>query len=134
MLVNAGAAPTQPTLYFYDPEGHLMDPESVMDITGDLMVTEDGALTVQTAMEPLGVLTISTHGRGALVSGSVKVVADGPIGGFLRFNLPDIGVAGVGASPPVRDVASVHVASVHRKCCGARLHRTGQNVNPQQFG
>ena len=104
VLVNAGAAPTQPTLYFYDQEGHLMDSESLVDITGDLMVTEDGALTVQTAMEPLGVLTISTHGRGALVSGSVKVVADGPIGGFLRFNLPDIGVAGVGASPPVRDV------------------------------
>ena len=104
VLVNAGAAPTQPTLYFYDQEGHLMDSESLVDITGDLMVTEDDALTVQTAMEPLGVLTISTHGRGELVSGSVKVVTGGPMGGFLRFNLPDIGVAGVGASPPVRDV------------------------------
>ena len=104
VLVNAGAAPTQPTLYFYDPEGHLMDPEAVVDITGDLMVSEDGALTVQTAMAPLGVLTISTHGRGEMVSGSVKVVADGPIGGVLRFDIPGLGVAGVGASPPVRDV------------------------------
>ena len=55
-------------------------------------------------MEPLGELTISTHGQGELVSGSVKVDAGGPIGGVLRFNLPDIGVAGVGASTPVRDV------------------------------
>ena len=54
-------------------------------------------------MEPLGELTISTHGQGELVSGSVRVVSDGPIGGVLRFDLPGIGVAGVGASPPVRD-------------------------------
>ena len=34
----------------------------------------------------------------------MRVVADEPIGGVLRFDLPGIGVAGVGASPPVRDV------------------------------
>ena len=77
--------------------------ESVVDITGDLEITEDGALTVQTEMEPLGVLTISTHGRGELVSGSARVVSDGPIGGMLRFDHPDLGVAGVGASPPLSD-------------------------------
>ena len=38
------------------------------------------------------------------MSGSVRVVADEPIGGVLRFDIPGIGVAGVGASPPVRDV------------------------------
>ena len=38
------------------------------------------------------------------MTGSVRVVSDGPISaGVLRFDLPDIGVAGVGASPPVRD-------------------------------
>ena len=30
-------------------------------------------------IKPLEVLTVSTHGRGDLVSGSVKVVADGPL-------------------------------------------------------
>ena len=74
-----------------------------MDLTEDLEGTEDGALSVRTEMEPLGELTISTHGQGEVVSGSVKVVSNGPIGGFLRFDLPGIGVAGVGASPPVRD-------------------------------
>ena len=56
-----------------------------------------------TEMEPLGVLTVSTHGRGELVSGSVRVVSEGPIGGMLRFEHPDLGVAGVGASPPLSD-------------------------------
>ena len=96
--------PIRPALYFYGTEGALVPAESVVDITGDLEVMEDGGLTVLTAMEPLGVLTISTHGQGPLVSGSVRVAADGPIGGVLRFDLPGIGVAGVGASPPVRDV------------------------------
>ena len=100
---HAAVSPSRPALYFYDQEGNLMDPASVVDLTGDLEVTGDGALSIQTEMEPLGELTISTHGRGELVSGSVKVVSEGPIGGVLRYALPGIGVTGVGASPPVRD-------------------------------
>ena len=42
-----------------------MDPASVVDLTGDLEITGDGALSIQTEMEPLGELTISTHGRGS---------------------------------------------------------------------
>ncbi len=104
VFVNVSSHMTRPALYFYDREGHLIDPESVVDVTGDLEVTEDGSLSVLTEMEPLGQLTISTHGQGELVSGSVKVLSDGPIGGGVRYGLPEIGVAGVGASPPVRDV------------------------------
>ena len=93
--------PSRPAIYFYDTEGNPIAAESVVDITGDLEITEDGALTVRTEMEPLGVLTISTHGRGEIVSGSVKVISEGPIGGMLRFDHPALGVAGVGASPPL---------------------------------
>ena len=96
--------PIRPALYFYDKEGNPIAAETVVDVTEDLEITEDGSLSVRTAMEPLGELTISTHGQGELVSGSVRVVSDGPIGGVLRFDLPGIGVAGVGASQPVRDV------------------------------
>ena len=103
VFVNVGTHPVRPALYFYDTEGQPMAAESVVDITGDLAIQEDGSLSIQTAMEPLGEVTISTHGQGELVSGSVRVVAFGAIGGVLRFDLPDIGVAGVGASPPVRD-------------------------------
>ena len=100
---HADILPSRPAIYFYDTEGNPIAAASVVDIAGDLEITEDGALTVQTEMEPLGVLTISTHGRGALVSGSVRVVSDGPIGGMLRFEHPALGVAGVGASPPISD-------------------------------
>ena len=103
VLVNVGSGPDLPAIYFYNKEGNPIAAESVVEVTGDLEVQEDGGLTVQTEMEPLGVLTISTHGQGALVSGSVKVISGGPIGGVLRFNLPGIGVAGVGASQPTRD-------------------------------
>ena len=96
--------PSRPAIYFYDTEGNPIAAESVVDITGDLEIAEDGALTVRTEMEPLGVLTISTHGRGELVSGSARVISDGPIGGMLRFEHPALGVAGVGANPPVGDV------------------------------
>ena len=96
--------PIRPAVYFYDTEGVLVSAESVVDVTGDLEITEDGGLTVQTQMEPLGALTISTHGQGELVTGSVRVVSDGPIGGMLRYNLPTIGEAVVGDSPPVSDV------------------------------
>ena len=37
------------------------------------------------------------------MTGSVTVISEGPIGGFLRFDLPGIGVTGVGASQSVRD-------------------------------
>ena len=103
VLVNVAPQPVRPAIYFYDRGGHLIDPESVVDVTGDLEVTEDGALSVLTEMEPLGQLTISTHGQGELVSGSVKVLSDGPIGGGVRYNLPAIGEAVVGAGPPVGD-------------------------------
>ena len=103
VLVNVAPQPARPAIYFYDTEGAPIAAESVMDITGDLEITEDGALTVQTEMEPLGVLTISTHGRGELVSGSARVVSEGPIGGMLRFEHPALGVAGVEASPPLSD-------------------------------
>ena len=76
---------------------------SVVDLTSDLAIQEDGGLTVLTEMEPLGVLTVSTHGQGPLVSGSVRVLSNGPIGGMLRYDLPHIGVAVVEASPPISD-------------------------------
>ena len=103
VFLNPATQPSRPAVYFYDTEGNPIAPESVVDLTGDLEVTEDGGLTVWTEMEPLGELTISTHGRGELVTGSVRVVSDGPIGGLLRFDLPGVGAGVVGASLPISD-------------------------------
>ena len=130
VLVNVAPYPIQPTLYFYDQEGTLIDPESVVDITGDLEIAEDGSLSVSTEMEPLGELTIATHGRGEPVSGSVRVVSDGPIGGFLRFDLPGIGVAGVGASAPVQDA----LFPARRQAGGIRTAAALHNLEAEAMG
>ena len=68
VFVNVGTRPIRPALYFYDQEGQPMAAESMVEVTGDLEIREDGGLSIQTAMEPLGELTISTHGQGELVS------------------------------------------------------------------
>ena len=68
----------------------------MVEVEDHLLVREDGSLTLRTAMARLGELTISTHGRGEVVTGSVRVVANGPIGGVLRFDIPGVGVAGRG--------------------------------------
>ena len=128
VLVNVAPHPIRPAIYFYDRGGHLIDPESVVDVTVDLEVTEDGSLTVQTEMEPLGELTISTHGQGELVSGSVKVLSDGPIGGGVRYGVPEIGVAGVGASPPVRDVLFPARRQEGGMRTAAALHNLGEEA------
>ena len=128
VFVNVATHPIRPALYFYDKSGHLIDAESVVDVTGDLEVTEDGALTVQTEMEPLGELTISTHGRGEVVTGSVTVASDGPIGGVLRFDLPGIGVAGVGASQPVRDAIFPARRQAGKISTAAAIHNPGEEA------
>ena len=126
VLVNVGTHPIRPDLYFYDKGGNRIAAESVVDVTGDLEVTEDGALTVQTELEPLGELTTSTHGRGVVVSGSVKVVSDGPIGGVLRFDLPGIGVAGVGTSQPTSDAIFPARRQAGGISTAAALHNLGE--------
>ena len=61
------------------------------------------ALTVPMGIPGRGEITISTNGEGPLVIGSVRVFASGRMGGVLRFDIPMVGVAGVGASEPVND-------------------------------
>ena len=125
VLVNVATRPIRPTLYFYDKGGDLIATESVVDIMGNLEVTEDGALAVQTEMEPLGELTISTHGQGDLVTGSVTVAADGPIGGVLRFDLPGIGV---GASQPVQDAIFPSRRQAGGISTAAAIHNPGEEA------
>ena len=130
VLVNLAPRPIQPAIYFYDTEDALVSPDSVMDVTVDLEVTEDGSLTVRTEMEPLGELTISTHGQGELVSGSVKVVSNGPLGGLVRYSVPGVGVAGVGASPPVRDA----LFPARRQAGGIRTATALHNLGEEAVG
>ena len=103
VLVNVDTKTVTPVVRFYSSEGDPISADLLLDVTGDLDVTADGALAVTAGIPPLAARTISTHGRGALTSGSVRVVSDGYIGGFLRFDSMAVGVAGVGAAQPVND-------------------------------
>ena len=130
VILNVGTEPVRPSVYFFDPEGDPIDARSVVDIAGDLEVRGDGELAVRTNVEPLGELTISTHGRGELVIGSARVVADGPIGGVLRIDAPEIGVAGVGSSRSLRDA----IFPVRRQAgginTGAAIRYLGEGSRP----
>ncbi len=103
VLVNVETSTVTPAIYFYNQMGEMIDADSVVDVTGDLGVAADGALTVPMGIAGRGEMTISTNGEGALVVGSVRVFGTGRLGGVLRFDIPAVGVAGVGASEPVND-------------------------------
>ena len=47
VLVNVASHPIRPELYFYDRGGKGIAAESVVEITEELEVAEDGSLTVQ---------------------------------------------------------------------------------------
>ena len=64
VLVNAGANPVRPAIYFYDQDGGPIAAESMLDVPANMEIGGDGALRPGTAIDPLGELTISTHGRG----------------------------------------------------------------------
>ena len=102
VFVNVANTAVAPAIYFYDRDGDMIDADSVVDVMMDgLEVADDGALTVSTEIPRMGEMTVSTNGMGEGVIGSVRVVSDGPLGGVLRFDIPTIGVAGVGASEAV---------------------------------
>ena len=131
VLVNLAATPIQPLVYFYGQDGELIDPDSMVDITGNLSATGFGALTLQSELPSLGEITISTNGMGDLVTGSVRAIAKdlSPIGGVLRFDAPGIGVAGVGAGQPVRDA----IIPVRRQMGGINTGAALRNLSESEL-
>ena len=103
VLVNVDTKTVTPVIRFYGSTGDPISSDSLVEVTEDMELAEDGALTVTAGIPPLGERTISTHGQGALTTGSVRVVSDGYTGGVLRFDSMAVGVAGVGAAAPVND-------------------------------
>ena len=95
------APPSRPRIRFLDPDGAPIAAESLVDVEGALQVAGDGALTTRDPMAPLDVVRVPTHRRGALATGSVSVVADGPVGGMLRFDLPGVGQAVTAPASPL---------------------------------
>jgi hypothetical protein len=77
---------------FYDNDGQPM----TVGISGS-----SSRSSMDFLLPPLGMFTFSTDGLGKLNSGSLQVSSDNSVAGFVRFNLPGIGVAGVGSSQPL---------------------------------
>ena len=103
VLVNVETSTVTPAIYFYNQMGEMIPADSVVDLMGGLEMAGDGSLAVPMGIAGRGEMTISTNGEGALVIGSVRVFGSGRLGGVLRFDIPSVGVAGVGASEPVND-------------------------------
>ena len=90
-----------------------LDDKGVPLSVGIVVTGNDGALlatgvsssgiasSVDFSIAPLGAVTISTDGQGDLVVGSAVVTLSGEVGGVVRFGIPGIGIAGVGASQPL---------------------------------
>ena len=129
VLVNVETSTVTPAIYFYNQMGEMIDAASVVDVSGDLEVAGDGALTVPMGIAGRGEMTISTNGEGALVIGSVRVFGTGRLGGVLRFDLPTVGVAGVGASEPVNDA----IFPARRKAGGINTGAAIRNLSAEDM-
>ena len=72
---------------------------------------------------------MSTSGVGEVVTGSILVHSNGLLGGVIRFDIPGIGVAGVGASvsttgaiiPARRQAGGINTAAAIRNVAGAPI-------------
>ena len=91
---------------------------------GDGIVPLATASSVNFSIPPLGDLTIATDGQGPVISGAAVVTSDNPLGGVIRFSIPGIGIAGVGASQTL----SAFIIPVRRKAgginTGVAMHNT----------
>ncbi len=125
VLVNVETSAVTPAIYFYNQQGDMIDADSVVDVSADMEVAGDGALTVPMGIPRRGEMTISTNGDGALVVGSVRVFGTGRLGGVLRFEIPSVGVAGVGVSEPVSDA----IFPARRMAGGIRTGAAIRNLN-----
>ena len=100
VLVNLGSD-SHPAIYFYARSGEMIAAESVVEMTENLMVLEDGGLTTLAPIPSLGEITIATNGTGKTVAGSLSVLSSSLMNGFVRYSLygkEGISVAGVSSS------------------------------------
>jgi hypothetical protein len=70
--------------------------------------------SVAFSIPPLGAARLSTDGEGEVAAGSALVESDHVVSGVIRFSIPGIGIAGVGASQPM----SHFITPVRRKKAG----------------
>ncbi len=96
-IVLTNPSPTDPVdgiVLFYDENGLPLS----IELEGGVGPVE----TIPFSIESWGGLRLSTLSTGPLALGSATVNVSGLAGGVVRFAIPGIGIAGVGAAPPLR--------------------------------
>jgi len=117
----------------------LVNPNDQSAVTAEVLLLDDQGLPIASSsvgagrglasqfLIPAGGMgVLQTSGEGPLTTGSVKVVADGPLGGVVRYG-GSIGVAGVGESPILTDgfMAPVETSSELEVDTGLALMNPG---------
>ena len=132
VLVNRTTSALRPSVLFFDQNGNPVpiDPRVVgrrdgrFGNPGRRLEGSDGVGTLGRDE-----INFTTNGRGDLVTGSVRVVSDGPVGGVLRFNVSNVGVSGVGVSRPVNDA----LFPVRRREGGVRTAAAIHNLSTKKI-
>ena len=120
VLTNPSAINTASGIVNFSDDNGLPLPVGIAAAGGDGARLDAVALASQVtssvdfSIPPLGALTISTDGQGPVISGAAVVTSDNPLGGVIRFSIPNIGIAGVRASQPL----SAFIIPVRRKAGG----------------
>ncbi len=103
LLTNSSeASPSHATVTLLDDDGAPLPLD--LTVTGDpeTAASQPQTSELQLTVAPLGAVRIATDGLGDVLTGSVRVTFDNPLGGVIRFSLDPNGTAGVGASQLVR--------------------------------
>lgn len=82
---------------FWDEEGNLL---SDVPMTARVVGTRSSVAGSSFVLGPQGSVTFAGSPQASQRLGSASVSTDGPISGVVRFRIPGIGIAGVGASEP----------------------------------
>ena len=131
VLVNLGSA-SHPAIYFYGSDGIMIPAASVVEVTDDLMVLEDGGLTTIDPIPSLGEITIATNQTGDTVAGSLSVLSASRMNGFLRYSLyNNQGIAGAGV--PSSFAAHNFIAPVQRKKGGINTGLAIHNIGDEEI-
>lgn len=107
LLTNSSeASPANALVQFRGDDG--LPVELNLSVVGDpgIVGPQNQVDQLNVVVAPMGAVRIRTDGLGDIVTGSVTVTHDNPLGGVIRFNLSPFGNAGVGTSGLVRGFIS----------------------------
>ncbi|MEE8584470.1 MAG: hypothetical protein V3T83_06410, partial [Acidobacteriota bacterium] len=93
----SASSPISGDVAFWDQDGAPIAPFAILQGSPG----PDGSISnLRFDLPPLGSITFPTTGQGELVLGSAFVQATSTVSGVVRFEIPGVGIAGVGSAQP----------------------------------